>query len=48
MDEPIIWVCVSIISILSFVIIKFTYCDIIILDNNSDCTADISENSSDI
>ena len=42
-NEPIIWVCVAIFTFLISAIIKATYCNTIISDNKSDCTADLSE-----
>ena len=45
--EPIIWVCVAVFTFLISAIIKFSYCDTVISDNKSDCTADLSENGSE-
>ena len=48
-NEPIIWVCVTVFTFLTCCIIRFSCCDIVEnnSDNKSDCTADISENSSE-
>ena len=46
-NEPIIWVCVALFTFLISAIIKATYCDTIISDNKSDCTAELSENGSE-
>jgi hypothetical protein len=46
-NEPIIWVCVAVFTFLISAIIKATYCDNTILDNKSDCTAELSENGSE-